>query len=594
MRIRLDESLAYILERNARSVPNYPVAIFGDKRLMWGEFDKRANQLAHALLEMGIRKGDRIGIMLYNDRCFEYLETTFAAWKIGAVPVDVNYRYLSSEIEYVVEDSDATTFVFQDEFTEQIKKADIKKVKNYICVGKNGLSDIPEYEELINRYSTDRPKIEYELKADDVATQTYSGGTTGFPKGFFWRNETYTKFFIYAAKSDFAQNLGDLFMNAPESLFKTIGSMISLPSIGRILSHDFIRKFVGYLPPAIVGKTTELAWPIISQFIPYFLGGRLRILAAGSLMHGWADIVAWTAESLGGAAVFLIGRSFDPEELWETVEKKKVNVVAVIGETQCVPMADVLDRKHYDLSSLMVIMTSGMYVSPDTKKRLHKHIPHMLFGESFAGTETVTTNVAISTSGDEGIERSAFKITDSCQVWNDKNEPVKPGEEGEIAKLCLDGQPYEIYKKPEKTAETYRKIDGKIWIFTGDRATVDEKGRIIFIGRGSSCINTGGEKVYAEEVENIIEGHPKVKGAGVVGVPDKRWGEAVTAVIQLKEGEKATEDEIRDFCRDKIAGYKIPKRVIFVEKDLPRLITEELDKKKIKEIAEEKVLGKIR
>jgi acyl-CoA synthetase (AMP-forming)/AMP-acid ligase II len=316
------------------------------------------------------------------------------------------------------------------------------------------------------------------------------------------------------------------------------------------------------------------------------MGGRFRAGFVSPFMHAWAYAIHLSILRSGGTVVIPAGTSFNAEDALEMIESKRVNFLTAIGDANLRPMVDALERKKYDMQSLFGIIASGMYTSPDVKRRLFEQIPHLLLLDVFISSEISHGAFRIYTAADKELQKATFKTTDSIKVLDPETcEPVKPGETGEVARRT-ESLPEGYYKDKEKTNELIREINGEHWLFSGDMAMLDKDGYFHFVGRGSECINTGGEKVYPEEVEEVIKRHSKVENAGVTGVPDEKWGEAVTAIVQLKKGEKAGESEIIDFCRDRMAGYKKPKHVIFVE-ELPTTTIGKAWYKELRKLVEE-------
>jgi acyl-coenzyme A synthetase/AMP-(fatty) acid ligase len=270
-------------------------------------------------------------------------------------------------------------------------------------------------------------------------------------------------------------------------------------------------------------------------------------------------------------------------------------VLVAVGDGQCRPMADELDRaeaegRSYDLSSLAVILTSGMALSVDVKERLFRHLPKLVILDVLASTEGHYISITPYTAADRELGKTVFKVSETVKVLNEEGVEVSAGEVGEVAVARQHQGSSGYFHDAEKSARTYRKVGDSTYIFTGDMGMVDERGHIHLIGRGSGCINTGGEKVFPEEVEEVLNQHPAVELSGVTSVPHQRWGEAVTAVIQLEEGSEASEEELKAFCKERLADYKAPKYVIYVD-ELPRLITGKVHYRELKKLVSEKYEG---
>jgi len=601
-KMRQKNNFIYWVDLVKKTIPDKPAILYGDKEFTYKEFDERSNALANALLDLGVKRENRIIVGSYN--CNQVIETQYAAMKIAAVATNLSHRYVEKECQYVINNSDAVIVIIHEDMVERIEaiRPNLNKVKGYIVIGKkeNTPSDMLNYEEdIIKKYPKTEPKFDWEPVGDnDVFSHVYTGGTTGLPKGVIWRQKDVIRYLLDGVFADalLTKPILEKISSLPTNAFQGLGDLVPIPGVARLLGnpaipkiigHPFIRRLIAIIGPRLIRATPN---EVYATLIPFLLGGRLYALFTGPIGHqvGWTP--PWHIFQLGGCCVYLTGKSFDPHEVWELVERKKTNWIFPIGDAHLRPMAEALEEKHYDTSFLKIISSGGTTISNETKKILFKHIPHLLFLEYYGSTEThgFIWNL-ITAAEDFEKEKGVFKgfKSDKIRVFNEKFEPVKPGEIGEIAEYVM---PAEYYKDAERTKRVWKEIDGIRWYFTGDMATVDEEGNIKLIGRGSECINTGGEKVFPEEVEDIIKDNPKVSNVCVVGIPDKRWGEAVTAVVELKKGEKATEDEIKEFCKGKMAGYKIPKRVIFVDK-VPTTIVGKAWHFKIKEMIEKGEIG---
>jgi len=592
-------SLAYLLRTVFKSIREKPAVIYGDTEYTFKELEERINSLINAFLDLGIKKGDKIAVLLYN--CNQYLEVFLACAMGGTTIVNVNPRYVPSEIKYVVDDSDAVALVLADELVEKVNqiRPELEKLKHYIVVGKDVPSDMLIYEGLIQRYPKTEPKLSWKVMSDDLIALIYTSGTTGLPKGVMW-----PQWDLIMAGANLAtptldntiKRLADL----PKGFFDGVEKLIPIPGIGSILASNFVRSILKMpLTQQIVHGVADLLLNnltgltiLLRTGVP-LIAGRIKLICACPLYHtvGLASLVTGLA---GITPIYLTSRTFDPKELWETVEKHKANAILFVGDAFAKPMVEELERKHYDLSSLIAIANSGGIWSPPYKKGLLKFSPNLLLYDHFGQTEMVSGMGMVSGGGDEKIDTTTLKVRTSgrakMRVVDDEGRDVKLGSE-KLGKLLYGGYLSKgYYKDPEKTAQTYKIMDGERWFDSGDYGTLDKEGFFHLIGRESGIINTGGEKVFAEEVEEIILTQPKVRYVCITGVPDERWGEAVTAVVELKEGEKATEEEIREFCRGKMTGHKIPKHVVFIDM-LPVTAANKPERYKVKEIAKKEVVG---
>ncbi len=598
----------YRLESIVKTIPDKPAIVQGNRMFTWKELDDRVNRLANAFLDLGIKKGERIAIALYNSP--EWMECYFAADKIGAIPTNLCPRYVPDEIKYILDDSDAVISVIPEDMVESLVKvrSELNKLLNCIVVGKNVPEDMYGYEALISGYPTTQPEIDFKIKNDVICYIMYTGGTTGFPKGTVWEHECrllgLSREFLGIVSSE--ESVAGLLdgLQLPKEAYQTLGKLLPGP-VGRAL---------GFASPSINWiirrpSTPRFATGLI-HFIQRFIGGpmtfrlisqlNLKLLVTCPLYHGAAYELSFAVFPIGTTLVFLENKSFTPEELWKTVEKEKISLMIIVGDAFARPMVEELERAEkegisYDFSSLISIISSGVMWTPEVKKRLLKYLPHCILTDAVGTTEVSEATPMVSTSSSKEIEKVAIKINPK-----DKRHPrriINPetgmdAKPGEIGELIYGGyMAKEYWKDPKKTARTFKTIDDKRWFFVGDMGTVDENGYFHLIGRGTSVVNTGGEKVYPEEVEEIIKLNSKVEDAAVIGLPDDRWGEAVTAIIQLRDGEVAIPDEIIDYCRGKMAGYKKPKNVIFTD-SLPRTMSGKVEKTKLMEMAIDLIEGR--
>ena len=606
------------LEVLAETIPDRVAFIQGDRELTWKQFDERVNKLANAFLDFGIKKEERVAIMGFN--CIEWMKSYFAASKIGAVPVNVNPRFVPDELKHVLEDSDSVMLVLECESVEPVNRlrGELPLVKNYVVWGKEVPSDMVSYEELMRKYPSTKPEPGWEVTNEDFAYLFYTGGTTGYPKGTVWDYQSRVRgldmifwngvvpvieglgrvpegAYMKLINSFFPPEVGleaiegmRMIVTASEPVFEKMERLLSTPPAERGPTQEIWRG------PEVISLMKDLLMQLFGTSIIYTLtGSRVRLLPAAPLFHGAAYECDFAyIGAIGATSIYLTSRHFDARELWETVERRKAQYLLIVGDAFAIPMVEELGRREYDLSSVAGIISSGVIFSPKIKRKFLEYMPSAFMLDEMGTTESSAAYTHFTTSADEEIPMLKTKVSLSepfpCRVINpETGKDVKPGEKGEFVYGGYMALGY--WKDPEKTSRSFRTIDGKRWFFVGDEGTVDEDGYFHFIGRGPTVINTGGEKVYPEEVEETIKTYWKVRDAGVTGVPDERWGEAVTAVVELNPGEKATPEEIIDFCRGKMAGYKKPKHVIFVEK-FPRAAAGKIERRELKEFAK-KTLG---
>jgi fatty-acyl-CoA synthase len=500
-------------EAVADALPDAPAQIQGERTVSWLEFDRRANAFATELLRLDLTRNAKVAVFLYNGP--EWLEILFACFKVSMVPVNTNYRYGAEEIVYLYDNADAEAVVFHASFTPLLDgiRDRLPGIKSWYVVadGEPEPDWATSYEDVIGA-GADRPHNVWGRSGDDVH-MLYTGGTTGMPKGVVYRQD-------------------DLFM--------------ALGGGGNAA--------LGVAPAADLAEyRTRLTQP-----------GPVS-LPACPIMHGTGQWSSFQAMNLGGCIVTLTSRRFDPAELWRTVTEKQANIVVIVGDAFAKPMLEELDRNPdaYDLSPLFLIGSSGVMWSQEVKEGLLRHKPSLILFDSLGSTEAVGMAGSAATGG-EAPATAKFQIGERVKVFTEDGLPVEPGS-GEIGLLAVGGFiPIEYYKDPEKTARTFRTFDGERYSLPGDYATVDADGNIQLLGRGTVCINTGGEKVFPEEVEEAVKQHPSVRDAVCVGVPDDRFGEAITAVVEPDTGASIDEAEIVEHVKGCLAGYKAPRHVVVV------------------------------
>jgi 3-oxocholest-4-en-26-oate---CoA ligase len=509
-----DWNYADVWEAVADELPDSPALVQGDRRIAWSDFDRRADGVARWLLELGSAQQDKVALYLYN--CPEYLEATFASVKIGLVPVNTNYRYTDDELAFLWENADAMAVVFHGAFTERVARvrSRLEKVRGWLWVD-DGSGPCPpwaaSYEEASSSASV-RTAAPWGRSGDDLV-MLYTGGTTGTPKGVMWRQD-------------------DLFARMNATGFRRYDGEAGLDGVRRSLAE----------------------------------GPGPTLLPACPLMHGTGGFTASECLSEGGQVVLLTGRHFDPTELWDTVERQGVNALVIVGDPFARPMLAALEDSpgRFDLSSLVGIVSSGAMWSEPVKEGLLRHHPNMLLVDAFSSSEAVGMGASVSTATTTA-RTAQFVLGPDVLVLDGHGNPLAPGSD-EVGVLALGGRnPLGYYKDPERSAETFRTIGNVRYAIPGDFARVGEDGTIQLLGRGSSSINTAGEKVYPEEVEEVLKSHPDVRDAVVVGVPDEQYGEMVVAVVEPAGDGRPDEASLIGQVRSHLASYKVPRRLRVVE-----------------------------
>lgn len=511
--------------------PEDPALIHGDRRISWPEMSARSNRLARALLSLGAQHGDKAGFYLRNQP--EYMEALAAAFKARLTHVNVNYRYQADELVYIFDNSDSTVVFFDSEFAEEVERVHPRLPKVIVWVQIGG-GDILPFAHDYNKLALegDPSKLGIPRSGEDLLL-LYTGGTTGMPKGVMWTHE-----------------------------------------IWRNANMDAVRKAGGVVPQTME-EHVENALTV---------GRFARQIPACPLMHGTGLFTAMGTLLNGGAIITLTEKKkFDPVNLWDTVHANGVTSMAIVGDAFAKPMLKALDDNpgRWNLSSVLAIVSSGVMWSAEVKQGLLRHMPQVALTDNFGASEAVGFGSSITTA-EGGTKTSKFEIGPDCKVFTEDGREVQPGS-GEPGFIARGGNvPLGYYKDQEKTDKTYKTYNGVRYAVPGDWCTVEADGTITLLGRGSNCINTAGEKVYPEEVEEALKAHEAVTDALVVGIPDEKWGQAVTAVVSTNGA--ASEEELRAFVQSKIARYKAPKRIFFKE-DLGRAPNGKANYKAIKEFA---------
>jgi fatty-acyl-CoA synthase len=532
-------NFAHIWELVAQQIPDAPAQVHGDQRTDWKTFDRRADGIARTLLEAGVQEQDKVAQYLYN--CPEYLESVFAAFKAGLVPINTNYRYADAELVYLWDNADAVAVVFHGAFSETIERirSQVPRVKTWLWVD-DGSGPCPEwavpFEDAAAHEPGERPVQGAWGRSGAHLLMTYTGGTTGMPKGVMWRQE-------------------DLVGNLVGTFF---------PDVRERVDDSIITN--GVQAPGPIG------------------------MPACPLMHGTGMYTQLIILSIGGSVVTLQSRRLDVEELLDTVEREKVQQIALVGDAFSKPILAALDAEpdRWDLSSLFMIASSGVMWSEDSKKRLLEYQPGMLLVDAFSSSEAVGMGQSVSSAG--GTSHTAkFTRGENARVLDESDQDVKPGS-GEIGRVAIRGYvPVGYYKDPEKSAKTFIELDGERYSIPGDYAQVEADGTLTLLGRGSVVINTGGEKVFPEEVEEALKTHPSVRDAVAVGVPDEKFGEAITAVVQpADEGGDLDEAALIAHVKGQLAAYKAPKRVLPVD-TIGRAANGKVDYKRLKQYARDEL-----
>jgi len=505
-------NLADLFESVADAVPDRPAMVSAERRLSYGELDERATRLANYWAGIGIGAGDHVGLQLRN--CTEYIEGMLAAYKLRAVPINVNFNYVEGELDYVYRDADMVALVTHQAFAPRVAQVvgEIDELRHVMFVADDSGQAVDDsfvdYEQSLAESSAER---DFGPRDSEDLYIVYTGGTTGMPKGVMWHHRDI--FFAAMGGGDPDQTRGPI--SAPEELVERL-----------------------------------LAAPLV-------------VLPTPPFMHAAAQWTAFNALFGGGKIVLSAHGSFDPEAIWQSIDDEKVFMLVVVGDAMATPLADTLaaNPDRWDVSSLLIIASGGALFSPSTKQRLLSMLPGAMIFDGLGASETGLMGAKVSAAGADD-PAPHFMVNEHMTVLDEDNRPIEPGS-GKMGMLARKGHvPIGYYKAPEKSAATFVEVDGERWAIPGDLASVEADGTILLHGRGSVSINTGGEKVFPEEVESRVKEHADVLDAVVVGVDDERYGQKVVAVCKTRSGQDLELEELRDFCRDKLAAYKMPRDVV--------------------------------
>jgi acyl-CoA synthetase (AMP-forming)/AMP-acid ligase II len=523
-------NLAGVWEWVADQFPEAPALSQGERRFTWAEVDRRADGVAATLLAEGATRQDTVAHYLYN--CPEYLESIFGIFKAALVPVNTNYRYQDDELVYLWDNADAVAVVFHAAFTERVERIRhrVPRVRTWLQVADESGAPCPPwalpYEQAAGA-ATERVEPPWGRSGDDLYI-LYTGGTTGMPKGVMWRQDDLVIVLDAGSKRPLADE--------PSSA-------------------------------ALAERVTK--------------PGLVNVPAA-PLMHGTGAFNAMWNLCLAGCVATLTGRHFDAVELLDTIERLRVSSISIVGDAFAKPILRALDAQpdRWDVSSLRVIVSSGVMWSAATKAGLLRHNPRLIMIDSLGSSEAIGMASATTTTVEDSTT-ARFVLGPNTRVITDDGRDVVPGS-GELGRVAMRGRmPVGYYKDAEKSAATFAMVDGVRYSIPGDWAEVDANGAVRLLGRGSQTINSGGEKIYPEEVEEALKSHPTVADAAVVGLPDERFGEAVTALVEARPGAAVDPTALIAHVKEHLAAFKAPKQVIVVD-SVQRAANGKLDYRRLK------------
>jgi acyl-CoA synthetase (AMP-forming)/AMP-acid ligase II len=498
-------NIADLIEHVADTVPERVALIVGDREQTYRELEENANRLAHHLAANGVGAGDHVGIYAFNSH--EFVETILAAYKLRAVPINVNYRYVEAELRYLFDNADLVALVHDDQFRSRIDavRESLPMLQHTIAIGTHEYADA---------LASGSPARDFGPRSDDDIYILYTGGTTGMPKGVVWRQE---------------------------DVLCVLGGLVNFDTGERVQDEWQFAKAAADEPE-----------------------GNLGIVIA-PLMHGAAQ---WgTLNGLLNGRTTVLMPKFDADEVWKAVEKHRITTLGITGDAMGRPLIEALEANDYDASSLVTVASTAAVFSATVKERYLERFPNLIIADAVGSTETGYNGVrVIVKGGEEKPGLPTVRMGPDTVVLDDDMNIVQPGS-GVIGRMARGGNvPLRYHKDPEKSAATFVTVEGRRYSVSGDSAVVEADGTMTLLGRGSVCINSGGEKIYPEEVEAALKAHPAVFDAVVVGVPDDRWGERVAAVIEVRPGAAVTLEELDEHTRAHVAGYKVPRELHIVDK----------------------------
>lgn len=507
-------NLADLFEAAVDAYGEREYLVVDGERRTFADMEARANRLAHFLAGQGIRPGDHVGIYALNSA--EWVETAWAVFKLRAVWININYRYVKDELRYLFTNADLVALVHQAEFGPRVTELlpELPDLRLLITID-DGSGEAPPpgavpYEEAMAAGS---PERDFAPRTGDDHYVLYTGGTTGMPKGVVWRHE---------------------------DVFYALGGGVDPSTNTRVLQ-----------PEEMVEKGR---------------GGQLTLLPIAPLMHGATQWCVMGQSFVGNKTVLI--PKFDPHAVWRLVEGERANSVMITGDAMGKPLIEALDDPDasYDLSSLLAVTSSAALFSAPVKDAFFEHFPNLVIVDAVGSSESGNNGMVTVSKGDTAMKSGpTVSVLGDTVVFDENLSPVQPGS-GVIGKIARSGDiPVGYYNDPVKTAEVFLTVDGTRYVMPGDFATVEADGTITLLGRGSVSINSGGEKIFPEEVESAVRSHPDVFDAIVVGAPDDRWGQRVAAIIQPREGRHPNLEDIQSHCRSAIAGYKVPRQLHVVE-----------------------------
>jgi acyl-CoA synthetase (AMP-forming)/AMP-acid ligase II len=523
-------NVADLVEHAVDAAPERTALICGSERRTFAELEARTNQFAHYLIDSGVRPGDHVAV--YSSNSMALAESLIAIVKARAVAVNVNFRYTENELQYVLENSDAVALIHQRSLSDKVRAVlpTLTVLRTVVAIDDGSPVDpadtFVDYEKAVALGS---PERDFAPRSPDDIFLIYTGGTTGRPKGVMWRHE---------------------------DIWRTLGGGVDFVT-GEPLPDEFEQSRTGVNSP-------------------------ITRMCVAPLIHGAAQWAMFGA--LFTASTVVIMPKFDPHEVWRTIEEEKVNVITIVGDAMARPMIETYQSGSYDASSLFAISSSAALLSPSVKEQYLDTFPNVFLTDAIGSSETGFSGIGVVTKDGTSSAGPRVSAQRDAIIVDDDGNRIPPGT-GQVGRLARGGNvALGYYKDPEKTKALFVEVDGKRYTVPGDLATHEADGTLILLGRGNMCINTGGEKVFPEEVEGVLKSHPGVFDALVFGAADDRYGTRVAAIVAWREGHEPASAELDAFGRKHLAGYKMPRSYWFVD-EVGRLATGKPDYTWAKEYA---------
>jgi acyl-CoA synthetase (AMP-forming)/AMP-acid ligase II len=530
-------NIADLFEHAVDVVPDRPVIQVGDRKVTYAELEAESNKLAHFLTSRGVGAGDHVGI--YAKNSIEHVVALLGVFKVRAVAINVNYRYVESELNYLFDNSDIVALLHERPYAPLVAVTAPKHDALTTIVAMpdptqaDDEADISSYggvtwDQALEGQSAER---DFEERSPDDLYIVYTGGTTGFPKGVMWRHEDF---------------------------WRVLGGGIDFMTGNRLEEHDQSKQAAANEP--------MVTFPLS----PLMHGGA----QAAMLMHLFAGHLT------------ILAPKFDPHEVWRIIDSNKVQLIFMTGDAMARPLIEAYHEGSYDGSSLAAVASSAAIFSRPVKERWMAAFPNCFFTDSVGSSETGFQGTGLQDKENIKGEGCVVSLGPDSVVLDEDNTVLDLASNvGAVGRLARSGSvPVGYYKDPEKSARTFLELDGKRYSVPGDFARIEPDNKVTLLGRGSNCINTGGEKVYPEEVEMALKAHPDVYDALVVGLTDENYGQAVSAVVQVRGEDRPSVEELRTFLRPMLSGYKLPRSVTYVT-EIPRSATGKANYPKAKEMA---------